>query len=106
VAGALHGPLIILLQQQGADAAAEGSFVWKDADDFWDLSSESWRGVGRGKPDGKRMGLSICQSIIEALGGLIWASLRVPHGTAFRFTVPTDPLRSVVQKLTLPRMKH
>src|ERR1700704_7197100 len=43
------------------------------------------------KPHGMGMGLSICQSIIEAHGGHIRASPRVPHGTAFRFTVPTAP---------------
>src|SRR6267154_983608 len=35
--GALHGPLIILLQQQGADEADDGSFLWKDADDLRDF---------------------------------------------------------------------
>ncbi len=43
------------------------------------------------KPHGMGMGLSICQSIIDAHGGHIRASPRVPHGTAFRFTVPTAP---------------
>jgi PAS domain S-box-containing protein len=41
------------------------------------------------KPHGMGMGLSICRSIIEAHGGHISASPREPHGTAFRFTVPT-----------------
>jgi signal transduction histidine kinase len=40
------------------------------------------------KPDGLGMGLSICRSIVEAHGGRLWASPRVPHGTAFQFTVP------------------
>jgi signal transduction histidine kinase len=43
------------------------------------------------KPNGMGMGLSICQSIIEAHGGHIRASPRVPYGTVFRFTVPTAP---------------
>jgi signal transduction histidine kinase len=34
------------------------------------------------------MGLSICRSIIEIHGGRLWVSPCVPHGTAFRFTVP------------------
>jgi signal transduction histidine kinase len=41
------------------------------------------------KPDGLGMGLSICRSIIDAHGGRLWASPRVPHGTVFHFTVPT-----------------
>ena len=41
------------------------------------------------KPDGLGMGLSICRSIIDAHGGRLWVSPGVPHGTLFRFTVPT-----------------
>jgi C4-dicarboxylate-specific signal transduction histidine kinase len=42
------------------------------------------------KPDGLGMGLSISRSIIDAHGGRLWVSPCVPHGTLFRFTVPTD----------------
>ena len=41
------------------------------------------------KPKGMGMGLSICRSIIEAHGGRIWASPRIPHGAIFRFIVPS-----------------
>jgi PAS domain S-box-containing protein len=40
------------------------------------------------KSDGLGMGLSICRSIIDAHGGRLWATPRMPHGTVFRFTVP------------------
>jgi PAS domain S-box-containing protein len=40
------------------------------------------------KPEGMGMGLAICRSIIEAHGGLLWASPRLPHGSIFQFTVP------------------
>jgi predicted ATPase/signal transduction histidine kinase len=40
------------------------------------------------KPDGLGMGLSICRSIVEAHGGRLWVSPRVPHGADVRFTVP------------------
>jgi PAS domain S-box-containing protein len=40
------------------------------------------------KPEGLGMGLSICRSIIDAHGGRLWVSPRVPHGALFRFTVP------------------
>jgi len=40
------------------------------------------------KPDGLGIGLSISRSIVEAHGGRLWVSPRVPHGTLFRFTIP------------------
>jgi C4-dicarboxylate-specific signal transduction histidine kinase len=40
------------------------------------------------KAAGMGMGLSICRSIVEAHGGRIWVSAIVPHGAAFKFTVP------------------
>ena len=40
------------------------------------------------KADGLGMGLSICRSIIQAHGGGLRVSSRVPHGTALRFTLP------------------
>ena len=43
------------------------------------------------KPSGMGMGLSICRSIIDAHGGRLWISPRVPYGTAVRFTVPMAP---------------
>ncbi|SEF09802.1 PAS domain S-box-containing protein [Rhizobiales bacterium GAS191] len=42
------------------------------------------------KPEGMGMGLSICRSIIDAHGGRMSASPRMPCGTVFRFTVPGD----------------
>jgi signal transduction histidine kinase len=41
------------------------------------------------KPAGMGMGLAISRSIIEALGGRIWAENRPCGGTCFRFTLPT-----------------
>jgi hypothetical protein len=39
---------------------------------------------------GSFMGLSICRSIIEAHDGRLWAMPNVPHGAAFRFTLPAN----------------
>jgi signal transduction histidine kinase len=43
------------------------------------------------KPSGFGLGLSICRSIIEAHGGLLWASANVPRGAVFQFTLPEHP---------------
>ncbi|WP_353860275.1 MASE4 domain-containing protein [Azospirillum formosense] len=42
------------------------------------------------KEHGIGMGLTICQSIIEAHGGRLWATANQPHGAVFRFTLPVD----------------
>jgi C4-dicarboxylate-specific signal transduction histidine kinase len=40
------------------------------------------------KPRGLGMGLSICRSIIDAHGGRLWASAKVPRGAILQFTLP------------------
>jgi signal transduction histidine kinase len=45
------------------------------------------------KPHGLGMGLSICRSIIEAHGGLIWASNNNAFGATFNFTLQNSPER-------------
>jgi len=42
------------------------------------------------KPSGIGMGLSICQSIIDAHGGRLWAETNKPKGAVFRFTLPPN----------------
>ena len=40
------------------------------------------------KSNGVGMGLSICQSIIEAHGGRLWAHANEPRGAVFQFILP------------------
>jgi signal transduction histidine kinase len=42
------------------------------------------------KRAGMGMGLSISRTIVEAHGGQIWASPRMPHGTIIQFNLPTS----------------
>lgn len=46
------------------------------------------------KPQGIGIGLSISHSIIEAHGGSLTASARVPYGAVFRFSLPCEEPRS------------
>jgi PAS domain S-box-containing protein len=42
------------------------------------------------KPEGIGMGLAICNSIIEAHGGRLWAIANEPRGAVFQFTLPAE----------------
>lgn len=47
---------------------------------------------GRRAASGSGLGLYVCKTIVEALGGRIWAERRPLRGAAFHFTVPrADP---------------
>lgn len=42
------------------------------------------------KPEGMGMGLAICQTIVSAHGGRLWASANEPFSTVFQFTLPVE----------------
>jgi signal transduction histidine kinase len=46
------------------------------------------------KVQGMGIGLAICRSIIEALGGQMWAGANVPCGAIFQFTLPVHTARA------------
>ncbi len=45
----------------------------------------------RGRIKGTGLGLYICQQIVEAQGGHIWAESRRGEGSTFSYTIPTQP---------------
>jgi PAS domain S-box-containing protein len=49
------------------------------------------------KPNGLGLGLSICRSIIEAHGGRLWSSAKLPRGAVFQFTLPISQDVSALQ---------
>ena len=46
------------------------------------------RGEKESAKPGVGLGLSICQAIMQALGGKIWAEAQTPHGADFLFSLP------------------
>ena len=55
------------------------------------------RGVIPSDYTGSGFGLAICERIVKAHGGRIWAESVVGQGSTFHFTLPTRPLSSVKQ---------
>jgi two-component system sensor histidine kinase KdpD len=49
-----------------------------------------------GAQSGIGLGLTICEGIIKAHGGRVWAEPNTPHGVAFLFSLPIDRPQPVV----------
>jgi two-component system sensor kinase FixL len=53
-----------------------------------EISEKLFQPFQTNKQKGMGVGLSICQMIIEAHGGRIWAEPNQPQGAIFRFQLP------------------
>jgi two-component system sensor kinase FixL len=89
-ATAEDAPLLLVIV---AELAADGMTEVSVADNGTGLSpgvrERLFQPFVSTKQDGMGVGLSICQAIVEAHGGQIWAEDNPGGGTVFRFTVPS-----------------
>lgn len=63
--------------------ADNGSGVAPETDE------QIYQALHSSKPDGMGMGLAICRAVVHAHGGRLWHEAAVPHGTVFRFSLPS-----------------
>jgi PAS domain S-box-containing protein len=54
------------------------------------------------EPGGAGLGLYLAKRLVEAMGGRIWVSSRLGHGSVFSFALPAEPSLNVVA----PRDRH
>jgi PAS domain S-box-containing protein len=54
------------------------------------------------EPGGAGLGLYLAKRLVEAMGGRIWVSSRLGHGSVFSFALPSEPSLNVVA----PRDRH
>lgn len=56
-----------------------------------DIAERLFEPFNTSKATGMGLGLSICRTLVEAHGGIIWLERAGPTGTTFRFRLPLDP---------------
>jgi signal transduction histidine kinase len=79
-ARAVDGVVEVSVSDQGVGIAQ---------DDLEKISEKSYRGSQRRqRPGGVGLGLAICQALILAHGGRIWAESKQGHGSTFYFRLP------------------
>ncbi len=64
---------------------------------FQQIDSSDARAKG-----GSGLGLAISRSLVERMGGRIWAENNVDGGATFRFTVPTEAEFPTAEDVTVP----
>jgi histidine kinase len=48
------------------------------------------------EPGGAGLGLYLAKRLVEAMGGRIWVSSRLGHGSVFSFALPAEPSLNAV----------
>ena len=89
----LGGPIFVRLRADGARATVtvSDSGLGLAADDVPRIFERFYRGRDIRRVEGAGLGLYICQAIIAAHGGEIWADSDGPgQGSTFAFTLPLD----------------
>jgi two-component system, OmpR family, sensor histidine kinase KdpD len=76
------------LQKRQIEISVEDNGPGLPAPDPEILFEKFQRGAPEGAVGGIGLGLAICRTITALHKGRIWAENRVPHGAAFRFTLP------------------
>jgi two-component system sensor histidine kinase KdpD len=79
------------LQQRQIEISVEDNGPGLSSPDPEILFEKFQRGAPEGTVGGIGLGLAICRTITALHKGRIWAENRVPHGAAFRFTLPVVP---------------
>jgi PAS domain S-box-containing protein len=91
MAEASEGPRELLISTEKADSGGVLVAV-RDSGPGIDLerAEQLFEAFYTTKPHGLGMGLSICQSIVQAHQGRLWATANVPRGATFEFTLPAQ----------------